>query len=232
MITVRDPLTAFAYDPPQVAILPLACLEAHGPSLPVDIDRILIDEIARRVAQQLPYRAFLLPAWPYGSAPAQAGPPGAAVYLQAETLWSVVRDVARALFEHGIRQVAVLNNHGSCAEASALPSGNSIVKTAVRQLNYETPGLTAIWVQPFKVGRSRLEAIFHGAVQTETVEKAIAAYLMPASEQPHPAGREDGSMLSAREPGRLALEAVSLSTTEYIQATLSSLARIKEEHPS
>jgi creatinine amidohydrolase/Fe(II)-dependent formamide hydrolase-like protein len=212
MITYRDPSTRFKTDPPQAAILALAGFEAHGSSLPPDIEQLIIMEIARRAAEKLPFQTFLLPAWPYRTPPqGEPGPGG--VTLRPETLWRVVQDIVQSLFDHGIRQVAVINNHGSCADPSALPWGNAIVKTAVRQLNYETPGLAAIWVQPFRVGRSRLRALFSDAVDTAAVEKSIAEALRDPADAP--------------SLGMRALEEVSDATAEYILSCFRRLAEFQ-----
>jgi hypothetical protein len=210
MITFRDPSDRFKTDPPQAAILALAGFEAHAQSLPPDIDQLIVMEISRRAAEKMPFQTVLLPAWPYGTPHrVEQGPGG--VTLRPETLWRVVQDLVQSLFDHGIRQVAVINHHGSCADASALPWGNAIVKTAVRQLNYETPGLSAIWVQPFRVGRSRLQALFSDVVETATVEKSIAEALLFPTDAP--------------SLGMRALEEVSDATAEYI---LSAFRRIDE----
>jgi creatinine amidohydrolase/Fe(II)-dependent formamide hydrolase-like protein len=212
MITYRDPSSRFKTDPPQAAILALAGFEAHENGLPPDVDQLIVMEIARRAAEKLPFQTVLLPAWPYGTPP--QGEPGlGGVTLRYETLWRVVQDIVQSLFEHGIRQVAVINNHGSCADPSALPWGNAIVKTAVRQLNYEISGLTAIWVQPFRAGRGRLRALFSDDVETATVEKSIAEALALPPGTP--------------SLGMRALEEVSEATAEYILSALCQLAELK-----
>ena len=217
MITFEDSTDIFTADPPQVAILTLACLEDHGNQLPAACDEIIMAEISRRVAGQIPYTSFLTPVWPYGMAPEHKDLSGA-ISLRFETLWWVVRDMAQSLYDHGIRQIAVINNHGSCGLPSALPYGNSIVKTAVRQLNYEVAGITAIWVQPFRAARNGLENLFGGAVEIETVEKAILDYLAPD---------HMGTSSAGIAKGELALEAISLATSAYIQDAFQQLARVK-----
>lgn len=132
------------------------------------------------------------------------------------------------------------------------PVGNFIVKTAVRQLNYETPGLTAIWVQPFAAAREALAALFPSArqeIQAGAVETSILVHLAPDLVGPLPRDHvpsaspayldfaplqrlaPDGvwgrpSEASA-EKGAQALEAAVAATVEYIERTFGQLAEIK-----
>jgi creatinine amidohydrolase/Fe(II)-dependent formamide hydrolase-like protein len=227
MITFRDPSDLFTANPPQVAILPLACQETRGEFILDDFGQMILTGISQRVAGQLPYQTFLVPVWPYGT-DSGPGQPSVKITLRPETLWSVVHDMVQSLYDHEIRQVAVINSHGSCNELSALPFGNSVVKTAVRQLNYEIPGLTVIWVQPFKVARKRLMDLLGEGITTELVEKLIAGYLAPDLAGSHTTGNEPVILRSEVDhPGKLAFEAACLATSEYIQNTLTSLAGIK-----
>lgn len=134
MLTWQNSASEFVSAPPRIAILPLACYEPHGPHLPVGTDVIMMNEIAQRVASQMKTSTFLLPTWCFGTSIQHAGQDGA-VYLKFGTLWAVVRDIVVSLRDHGIDQVAVLNNHGSAKTTTSRPLGNFIVKTAVRQLN-------------------------------------------------------------------------------------------------
>lgn len=237
--------------PPSVALLPLAGVEPHGPHLPIGTDGILMSDIARRVAERLTEPTFLLPTWPIGTALHHAGQPGA-VTLGYETLWAVVRDIVVSLHAHGISRVVVLNNHGAALTTTARPLGNFIVKTAVRQLNYETPGLTAIWVQPFAAGRDALAELFpsaHQDVHAGAVETSILLHLAPELVGKPPADHVpavDPAVLdstplaqvapngvwgrpseASAEKGKRALEAVVDATTAYIRQTFDQLDRLK-----
>lgn len=222
MLTSQDTSDSFTSNPPQAAILPLACCEAHGQGLPPDIDQLIVAEISRRTAEHLPFRTVLLPVWPYGTLPRQEEQPGT-ISLQAETLWMVVQDVVQSLFDQGIRQVAVINNHGSCEAVSALPCGNAIVKTVIRQLNYEIPGLSAIWVQPFQVGRSRLQALFPGGVRTEVVERSIADYLSSPADEP------GQSACASTALGKRVLEDLAAATEEVLLSAFDRLALLQKD---
>ncbi len=252
MITWLNTAWDFQAEPPEVALLPLACFEPHGPHLPVGSDVLLMGAIAWRIAERLNARTFLLPTWPLGTSGHHARQRGV-VYLNFETLWAVVRDVVTALYEHGIPRVVVLNNHGSALTTTSRPLGNFIVKTAVRQLNYETPGLTAIWVQPFAAARQALSALFPSAceeVHAGAVETSILMHLVPEHVGPlspdhtpefspayldftpfhnlAPAGVWGRPSEASAEKGAQALEAVVDATVAYIERTFAQIAQLKE----
>lgn len=252
MLTWHNTAWEFRDNPPQIAVLPLACTEPHGQHLPVGTDRIIICEIAARVAERLSAPTVLLPTWCYGTSGHHAGKAGA-VYLRFETLWSVVRDVVTALHEHGVHQVAVINNHGSAMTTTTRPMGNFIVKTAVRQLNYETPGLTAIWVQPFAAARHELVKLFPSAMEelhAGAIETSLLMHLAPelaGSPPPDnvpslslgfldsapfrkivPGGVWGRPGQATVEAGTEALEAVVQGTVQYIETTFRQLEEIKK----
>ena len=135
---------------PHTAILPIAVVERHGSHLPVGADWMIVDAIASRVAETMGEGCYLLPTMPYGTSAGHVGEAGT-LSLAPLTLMHVVRDLVDGLIAQGIRRVAVINSHGGAGESTVRPQGNFIVKTAVRQLNYDYPDLKAIWVQPFTV---------------------------------------------------------------------------------
>lgn len=252
MLTWQNTSWEFKDRKPEVALLPLAAFEPHGSHLPVGSDLIIMDAIARDVAGRLSAHTFLMPTWPLGTSGHFAGDAGA-VYLGFETLWAVVNDLVHSLHQQGINQVALLNNHGSAMTSTVVPLGNFIVKTAVRQLNYELPGLTAIWVQPFAAARAALAEIFPSApeeVQAGAVETSILMHLAPDRVgQPGPdhVPAVRGAFLNftpfrnlapaavwgrpseaSAEKGEQALAAAVEATVLYIEETLAQLAELKQ----
>ncbi|MGH2461134.1 MAG: GNAT family N-acetyltransferase [Chloroflexota bacterium] len=188
---MRPPATVFDYRAttveiraggPRIAILPIATIEQHGPHLPLATDWIIVDAVAREVAGRLGEPAYLLPTFPYGTSIGMKGFAGTA-WLRAETLTRVARDVVAALRAQGIRRIIVVNAHGGPNEGSAQPRGNFIVKTAVRQLNYDHADLDVIWVQPLTAARQKLSEIFESArddVHAGEVETSLLLRLRPA----------------------------------------------------
>lgn len=240
---------------PRLAILPLAAIEQHGPHLPLATDLVLMKALARRVAEALPEPAWLLPVFPYGTSLSQAGFAGA-LWLTADTLLSVVRDVVESLHAHGITRTVVLNNHGVPGGNTSLPHGNFVVKTAVRQLNYDHPAHGTLWVQPFAVASDRLRAIFGAPcaddVHAGQVETSLLLHLRDdlvrgtAHDFTPAVGREyldvvafadlcpDGVWgrpeLASAEGGAAALTAAVECTVAYIETTLRQLEEAKARH--
>jgi creatinine amidohydrolase len=236
---------------PRMAILPVAALEAHGPHLPVGTDLLIVESIARRAARLLGPEVYLLPTIPFGSSTHLRGVPGTAD-LSPDTLRQVVQDVAVALHETGIHQVAVIGGPGLASGTTVVPFGNFIVKAAVRQLNHEHPGLDAIWVQPLAAAAMALGGIFASAaddVHAGEVETSLvmslspdaigdgAVDLVPAAPRDDldlvpllalaPAGVWGKPSLATRAKGEAALTAAAEATAGYIQETFETLARVK-----
>lgn len=241
--------------PPRVAVLPVGSVEGFGPHLPVGTVNLLLDAIARRVADRLQDDAYLLPTVPLGQSGHLMGFAGT-LALSWRTLTSVVTDMVSSLHATGVQKVAVLVGLGGAACNTVIPRENEIVKTAVRRLNYEDPGLDAIWVQPLTVAESPLGTWFEGAnedVHAGEVVTSMMLHLHPelvrqdelSQDLDHiPAlGAAYGDALpfdalcpkgvwgrpsrASVELGRLALEAAVGGTVRYIEETFDELAKMK-----
>jgi creatinine amidohydrolase len=235
---------------PLLAILPVAALEQHGTHLPVATDWIILEEIARRVAAEVP-SSYVLPALPFGTSLAHLGTAGT-VGLTWPTLLHVVRDLVESLLVQGIRQVVVLNNLGEISGSTVQPRGNFIVKTAVRQLNYANPTLDTLWVQPLAVASKQLSSVFESGaddVQAGEVETSLMLAVRPdlvrdgavdhvpalnrqfAEWAPFnacaPGGVWGRPSLASRAKGERALELAVHATVEYINESFACLATAK-----
>jgi creatinine amidohydrolase len=100
-----------ARDARAVVIVPLGAVEQHGPHLPLLVDWLGAEELARRIAPHLEragYRVILAPALPYGASPLARTWPGT-VSLARATLRRVIVDVVRSLAGHGFRRFVLAN---------------------------------------------------------------------------------------------------------------------------
>jgi creatinine amidohydrolase len=116
-----------------VVLLPLGAIEQHGPHLPLAVDWLGAEEIARRIAPHLEragYRPVLAPSLPYGVSTLALDWSGT-VSLSAATLRRLVVEIVRALAGHGFRRV-VLTNY------QADPDHLSAMAAAVRRLERDT----------------------------------------------------------------------------------------------
>jgi len=100
-----------ARDARALVILPLGAVEQHGPHLPLLVDWLGAEEIARRIAPYLTragYRVVLAPALPYGASPLAERWPGT-VSLSRGTLVRVIVEVIRGLERSGFRRFVLTN---------------------------------------------------------------------------------------------------------------------------
>src|SRR5438093_1158638 len=88
-----------ARDPRSVVLLPLGAIEQHGPHLPLLVDWLGAEELARRVAPHLRrggFRPIVLPGLPYGASPLARGFAGT-ISLSGRTLVAVAAEILDAL---------------------------------------------------------------------------------------------------------------------------------------
>lgn len=236
---------------PEIAVLPIGATQQCGDHLPVGSMNIILDELSRRVAQKLSGTVYLLPTMPLGTSGLHMGKPGT-VALEWSTLMDVVYDLVESLVAQRIHQVAVINGLGGVTETTVRPRENYIIKTTVRQLNYDFPQLDAIWVQPFTVAGQQLEQIIESArvdlhagelatslllyLAPETV-KGKGADHVPAAAQEYwdyvpfdqlcPDGVCGQPGLASAEKGEQAMQLAVRETVTYIEESFAHLATMK-----
>lgn len=236
---------------PDIALLPMGATERCGDHLPVGTTTFILDVLARRVAERLRGTVYMLPTMPLGSSGLHRGTPGT-IALEWPTLMQVVCDLVESLVAQDIRRLAVINGLGGANETTVRPRENYIVKTAVRQLNYDFPELDAIWVQPFTVAGKDLAQILDSAeqdVHAGELATSLMLYLDPdavkgeGSDHLPEAGKEyldyvdfeklcPGGVwgrpsLASAEKGKRALEVAVRRTAEYIEESFAHLATMK-----
>lgn len=162
------------------AVLPVGAIEQHGRHLPVGTDTLLAQALAERLAARLD--AYLLPPLAITSSIEHRRAKGT-VYLRADTLALVVRDIAESLHHSGFTRLILANFHG----------GNWVLKPAVRQLNRDLAGFRAILVQP-ELGADDYNAIFdhpRGDVHGGEFETSLMLHLHPALVRGLPTAAEE-----------------------------------------
>jgi len=111
-----------ARDPRTVVLLPLGAVEQHGPHLPLLVDWLGAEELARRLAPHLRragWHPVLAPSLPYGASPLAADWSGT-VSLSVATLRRVIVEIVRALSRHGFRRVVVTNYQADPGQLRAM----------------------------------------------------------------------------------------------------------------
>jgi creatinine amidohydrolase len=100
-----------ARQPRSVVLLPLGAIEQHGPHLPLLVDWLGADELARRLIPHLErgrYRVVLAPSLPYGVSTLARGFSGT-VSLSIPALRRVVGEILGELVGHGFRRFVLVN---------------------------------------------------------------------------------------------------------------------------
>ena len=100
-----------ARDPRSLVLLPLGAVEQHGPHLPLAVDWLGAEELARRVAPHLRragWRPVLAPSLPYGVS-ALAERWSGTVSLSVATTTRLIIEIVRALARHGFRRFVLTN---------------------------------------------------------------------------------------------------------------------------
>jgi creatinine amidohydrolase len=100
-----------ARDPRAVVLLPLGAIEQHGPHLPLAVDLLGAEEIARRLAPLLAragFRPMLAPSIPYGVSTLAVGWSGT-VSIPVGTYRQLVVDVVRGIAAHGFSRIVLTN---------------------------------------------------------------------------------------------------------------------------
>jgi creatinine amidohydrolase/Fe(II)-dependent formamide hydrolase-like protein len=116
-------------------ILPLGAVEQHGPHLPLLVDWLGAEELARRVAPHLEragYRVVLAPALPYGASPLAETWPGT-VSLSRATLRRVIVEVIGSLVRHGFRRFVLANYQADPAHVRAMGEAKRALTRGARR---------------------------------------------------------------------------------------------------
>jgi creatinine amidohydrolase len=90
-------------------VMAFGATEQHGPHLALSADRVLGEELARRVADALD--AFVAPAVPFGCSSHHLAFAGT-ISLRDETFHAIVADVVSSFAGAGFRRIVLLPSHG------------------------------------------------------------------------------------------------------------------------
>jgi creatinine amidohydrolase/Fe(II)-dependent formamide hydrolase-like protein len=126
-----------------VVLLPLGAVEQHGPHLPLLVDWMGAEEIARRLVPHLTragWHPVLAPALPYGASPLAERWPGT-VSLSATTLRRLVTEIVTALAAHGFRRFVLTNYQADPGQLRAVAAARRDL--ARRRLRVVVAGFSA-----------------------------------------------------------------------------------------
>ena len=112
-----------------VIIQPIGAIEQHGPHLPVAVDSAISLGVLGKALEGLEANipAYALPCLYYGKSNEHWGFPGT-ITLSANTLLSVIKEMALSIYQSGFRKLVLMNSHGGQPQ---------IMEIAARDLHQE-----------------------------------------------------------------------------------------------
>ncbi|WP_013324321.1 creatininase family protein [Gloeothece verrucosa] len=114
-----------------VIIQPVGAIEQHGPHLPIIVDSAIsmgvLGKALLKLDAEIP--AYALPCLYYGKSNEHWHFPGT-ITLSAQTLLSVIQEMAQSLYRSGFRKLVLMNSHGGQPQ---------IMEIAARDLHQQYP---------------------------------------------------------------------------------------------
>ena len=92
-----------------LCIVPIGCLEKHGPHAPLGTDTIIAGETARRAAEIEP--AVVFPTMFFGDKGGASEFPGTVIF-SLETRWRIYRETCNEIHRNGFKKILFVNGHG------------------------------------------------------------------------------------------------------------------------
>lgn len=96
----------------RVVLLPVGCIEQHGPHLPLDVDNLIVESLCDEASSRRPDLMLVAPPIHYGFNVHNQGFPGC-LNANIESMLAYLYDVARSITVTGFRKVVLVNGHGS-----------------------------------------------------------------------------------------------------------------------
>jgi creatinine amidohydrolase len=113
---LTSPNYAALVEKTDLALVPLGAVEVYGPHLPMGADGIATEELAKRVAAEVP--AIVAPLIPVGMSQSLSTHPGT-LWVDRAALYAYVSGVARSMILNGSRRILFLNGHAGNVQTVA-----------------------------------------------------------------------------------------------------------------
>lgn len=110
----------------RTVVIAFGATEQHGPHLPLSVDRLIGEELTRRVAERLD--AFAAPTVPFGCSEHHLAFPGT-ISIREETFAAIVHDVVASFAGAGFERIVLLPSHGG----NFAPLGQAVATLPARE---------------------------------------------------------------------------------------------------
>ncbi len=118
---LRAPELPSALSRDSIIVLPLGAIEQHGPHLPLNTDFVVADAVANAAVNEFgeESQAWILPTLPFTKSNEHAWS-GGTMWLSAQTMMSVLDDIARSVASTSARKILFVNGHGGNSALTAM----------------------------------------------------------------------------------------------------------------
>ncbi len=156
-----------------LALQPVGAIEQHGPHLPVGVDAIIAEAVARLAAAQAQgdFTILILPATQVGKSTEHLAYPGT-LTLGAETLTRLWTEIGDSVARAGLRKLVFLNAHGG------QPQVMEIVAREMRVRHGMVALASGWWSAGLPEGLLPEDEMRHG-IHAGAVETAMMLHLAP-----------------------------------------------------
>jgi len=112
-----------------VCVVPVGCLEKHGPHSPLGTDTIIATEVCRRAAELEPVVVF--PTMFFGDKTGAGEYPGTVIF-SLETRWAIFKETCNEIYRNGFKKILFVNSHGG---------NTAMLNTFTRAMMLENPNV-------------------------------------------------------------------------------------------
>lgn len=154
----------------KTVIVPIGCTEQHGYHLPLSVDILNAEQIARRASEIS--GVFVTPTIPYSFSGGML--PGT-INLNPHTVSLVLCDIFRSLIEQGFRNIIVLLGHGGSENTQAVNDAAS----NFQRLNPSTDGVCILVVPFWEVSPTYSKSWEEGDYHAGKYETSMMLYWRP-----------------------------------------------------
>ena len=181
-----------------VIIQPIGAIEQHGPHLPIAVDSAIslgvLGTALGKLDSSIP--AYALPCLYYGKSNEHWHFPGT-ITLSAETLLSVIKEMADSIYDSGFRKLVLMNSHGGQPQ---------IMEIAARDIHQERQDFLVFpfftWRVPHLAGELLTAQEKEYGIHAGDAETSIMLSLLPEqvkmdkAVKEYPQGLPEDSLLS------------------------------------